>query len=56
MLMSVRNNDWYEYVYDIGIENLEEEISGDLEKIFAEIYRCDDIIKKELLNGHKAVQ
>ena len=47
-LLNIRNSNWDEYVQDISIENLKEEISEDLDKIFTEIKRCDNILKKNL--------
>ena len=47
-ILNIRNSNWDEYVQDISIENLKEEISEDLDKIFTEIKRCDNILKKNL--------
>ena len=47
-LLSNRSDDWYDYVHDISIENLQEKTAEDLHKIIEEIKRCDDILKKYL--------
>lgn len=48
-LLNIRSNNWDRYIEDIGIENLEEEVSEDIENIFAELERCDKIIEKWII-------
>jgi len=47
-LLNLRSKDWDEYIQDTSIENLEEKIKDDLEKVVTEIKRCDVILKKNL--------
>lgn len=47
-LLSIRSDDWYDYIHDISIENLAEKIVVDLNKIIEEIKRCDDILQAYL--------
>ena len=45
-LESVKNENWHDYINNIGLKNLEEDIDKDLTTIFDKIKWCDKILTK----------